>query len=128
MSKNNQPDATMFFITVVAAVFVFIGWKIHKTTGLSFDALASVGKNLLLFFGVLIAAIFLKIEPIKRYWNWVLSALWLTLIPAFNEWGKVSEFRNFERVTEIEWYAQTEWQLAVAIALVASKYIYDSML
>lgn len=128
MSNNNQSEAAMFIIVMIAVVCAVITWKIHKATGLSFDTLASVGRNLLLFFGVLGAAIFFKVAPITRYWNWILAAFWLSLIPALNEWGggAIEEgFRNFSNIIDPRWYAQTVWQLAVAVGLAASKYIYD---
>lgn len=126
--RNNQTDAAMIIIAIVAILCGITVWKIHKATGLSFDALASVGRNLLLFFGALGAIIFFKAFSVIRHWNWAAAAFWLALTPAFSEWGggSIEEgFRHFSNTIEPQWYAQTIWQLVVAAGIASSKYIYE---
>jgi len=126
--RNDQADAVMFIIVAIAAVCAFVVWKIHKATGLSFDTLASIGRNLLLFFVVLGAGVFFKVVSVTRQWNWIIAAFWLALIPALNEWGggSIEEgFRNFSNIIEPRWYAQTVWQLAVAACIAALKYVIE---
>ena len=126
--RNNQDDSAMLLIGIAVIILVLIAWKIHQVTGLSFDTLQSVGRNLLVFFGVLAAAVFSRMIPVARYWNWILAAFWLTLIPALNEWGGVTteeQLSYFSDPIELKWYAQSIWQIIVAVAITTSKYVYN---
>lgn len=131
MRKNNQSDFYTFAIIAGAIVLTTLTIKLKNWTGLSFDTLASLALNYLGFALAVGAILFFKVFHIKQIWNWALAMFWLASTPALNEWGSGApspefyEFTRFTQLFEPQWYAQTKWQIAVAVGLVASKYILN---
>lgn len=128
MSNNDSSDLVGLVLLIVAGVIFFIAWTIHKETGLSFDTIATLGRNYLVAALIIGAGRYFRVISFTRDWNWILAALWLASIPALNEWGSgltKESFRHFVDIIEPKWYAQTIWQLVIAAVLAGSKYAFN---
>lgn len=127
----------VFFGIILVYIFEVIILKIKSATGLSSPTLESVGDYWFLFIiGIMGVKYFIK-SPLLPLWNFILSAFWLTLIPALNQWGIftfppassiLSDGSSIvwagETKTGLAWYAQAFWQYTIAALIASSKYIY----
>lgn len=130
MSNENNDSNTLVIAAILLAIPVIY---IQQATNLSFKALGQLAINLLLFGGGLWAVIRFQLIPnVFQYWSILLAILWLTFIPALNEWGTTTVsapkgplglLTERTQLEESEWYAETTWQVIVAIIIASSKYV-----
>ena len=130
-NEKNDSNTVVIAVILLAIPVIFIQQK----TNLSLKALGQLAVNLFLFGGGLWAiARFQLIPNIFQYWSILLAILWLTFIPALNEWGTTSVsasrgplglLNDRTLLEESKWYAETSWQVIIFIVIASLKYVFS---